>query len=272
MINEVAKWKNSLEIYVEDELGKMPCFDYKKSSLPMGVPWRVSYKNKKPIFWVYEHQFDKWFFNYLNCEDDNSKELGLGRVIFSLVHDLIHLYQIGHLAEKKGIIKHWLYRAFTHIDWVEGLAQLYTFKACNRLYTEAKQEDFNLLKNQSVEDFITRSLESKKYKKSVSSILVHFLSKDTKMLRGIKEIGENEFSFSKYPFETNKEIVIEVQEELLSNKDIDNKKISPREIRRNPYTWGAYQLSKLISKRIYNLDELIQNPLTNKELKKLVES
>ena len=271
MVRIVDKWKNNIEETIISELGPIPDFNYGSSriSSTWGTPWRVGYKNKKPVFWVYETQFDKWFFNDLNSEEHSLKEKGFGRLIFDLVHDITHLYQMEPMIKKDNPKTFWLFKAFKHFNWVEGLAQLYTFKICNDMYKESKNENFDLLKNQTVEEFVLSSLESKKYKRSIADSVAHFISIDTRSLRDINEIKKNEFSFSNYPFDIHKEIIEKVDEKILSKKD-NKKEIKRKKVQKNPYLWGTYQLSKLISKGNYTMSELVQNPLSNKELKRML--
>lgn len=267
----VDKWKGNLEKYLEDELGPIPDFEYGKSLLSKFIPskwipwpWDVSYKHKKPLLRVNKKGFGSLY----------SKEYGFGYLIFALIHDFIHIYQAPHLVKKLGILK-WTIRSRTHINYMEGLAQLYSFKICDKIYKEVEPEDFCLLSrnNKDIEEFATKILESKRYKEGLANTLAYYLSKDTKRLREINEIKEKEFSFFNYPFEINKNIIDIVDTNILSwDKDCDKKRLTKRRLQKDPYIWGAFQISILISKGFYTMKDLIENPLSNKELEKLVES
>lgn len=258
MIVEFAKWINSLEDYIEAELGTIPNFEceevgslrYKGRDFPFMV-----FYDKPPLFSIGREGMNDWFFNRLRSKKISTKETGLGALIFSLVHDIIHVYQIrdGDLLAQYN-------------NWLEGLAQLYAFKICNKMYGEAKPENFNLLKkgdSKSMREFITISLESKGYKNSILSYLTRKLTYDTKKLRDAKILEEKEFSFSNYPFGINQEIIRKIEEKLSFRR---NGKVTKEEIEADPYMIGAYQLSRLSSKNLYTLKELMDMPLPNKAL------
>lgn len=258
MIIEFAKWTNSLEDYIEAELGPIPNFEceevgslrYKGRDFPFMV-----FYSERPLFLIGRKGMNDWFFNRLRGKKISTKETGLGALIFSLIHDIIHVYQIrdGDLLAQYG-------------NWLEGLAQLYAFKICNKMYKEAKPENFNLLKkgdSKNIQEFITISLKSKEYKNSILSYLTRELTYDTKKLRNAKILEKKEFSFSNYPFEINQEIIKKVEEKLSFGR---NGKVTKEEIEVDPYSIGAYQLSRLSSKNSYTLKELMDMPLPNKAL------
>jgi len=237
-------------------LDNIPEFEYGKRIPYLGAPWCVGYKKNKPIFHVNPEYFDRDFFDKLRSEDVNKKDAGLGYFMFALVHDIIHLYQTKNLMKGK---RFWLFNGYKYLRWLEGLAQLHTFKICDKMQSEADKEDYSVLESR-LEEGIVDLLKSKKYKKSVAKTNAQYLAKDTIILRKIGELEKDRFSFSNYPFEISDEVKGYVDIYVNDKDFIHNKRQFSRIGVRlgNAYIWGAYQLSKVIEKGEYTFEELVE--------------
>lgn len=272
---KVHLWKEHIQEYLEEELGPLPEFEYGEKSEFFNkfedTPWRISFSNNKPLYVISATNIDKWFFEGLLSDKAHIKEYSLGNLIFTLVHDHIHLYQINLLMKKPSFIKNWLIKSSTHHYWIEGMAQLYTFKICNRMIGGAKVEDLNSINKDNLEKKVLQLLEFREYKNSLAYVLASYLSKDTILLRGMGKIKEDAFSFNGYCFQFDNEVIrIAQNKEFL---DVYKNKISEckkRELKRYyPYLFGAYMCAKLISNGLYTMDALISTPLSNKEIKNI---
>ena len=199
--------------------------------------------------------------------DNESNEFGLGRLVYALTHDLIHPYQFRPMMNKKGSVNNYIYRCVKNFQWLEGLAQLYSFKICSRMYSEATIEDFSQLdrsSQESVEDFLTQTIKEKRYKKSLGREIVRNLVRDTKQLRKRGFITEEEFSFSPYKFELHPDLKRQVMEFISEGK----KEHRRSWLRIGHYVLGAHFLSKIVSEGICPLEELMEHPLSNREILK----
>ncbi len=264
--NNVIGWSAYLLPHIEKETGILPDYDYFKpsgDSFFLRVPFRYSNRDSKPGLVLYKNRFESWFYSHLKSKDTDSKEFGLGKLVFSLIHDLFHIPQFEPLLKKKALINNYVYKYFTHLNWVEGLAQLYSFKIGNQLYRETRDEDFSQLDERKVEDFITFSLKERKYKHSLAKEIARLLFRDTEQLRKKNFIDKNQVSYSNYPFEIHPDINEMVMEYLdLGYKD----KHRRRGWRNKPYIVGAYLLNKLMSRDNFLLKDLMENPFSDKEL------
>lgn len=268
----MAIWTGFIKPYIEDEIGPMPEYKFfrpffkKKlqritNVLLMDAPFRYC-KKDKPGLILYDRMFDSWFYNHLGADSLEEKEFGLGRLVFSLVHDLFHIPQFESLLRGNS---DYIGKYFTHLKWVEGLAQLYTFKICSRMCKDAQEENFSWFGSPKVEDFITHALEHRKYKRSLTKEIARMLFRDTERLRERGFIDRNKISFSDYPFELDAESK-KIFLDYLFLRYKDNHRRAWW--RTKPYIVGAYLLSKLISNNTYSLEELLKKPLSDRELRK----
>lgn len=300
----LSSWLNGIELILKEEFGYVP--EYNIGTIKMnGAVLKgesVAYYRSKP-FYITGNILE--YFN--NKFKDYGPYYATGNLIFNLIHEMVHIYQLEQLEEflqtytpdetmkdstmllKQGWGRFldiytdeksigWI---FNHTVWSEGLAQLYAYKICNKLYREAKEENPEKIEIGKDPLLFNKILKEKKFRRSLRERLSQGLFEDIRTLHQIGYINEEKVEDLEFPFEIDAEIVKAVEEKLMEDKKLTYhdsfssmhlfvlKKLRNNLIKKchNPtYSWYLFHLNKARQEDSLSLEYLLRHPIPTKRL------
>ncbi|MBI2596123.1 hypothetical protein HYW46_05325 [Candidatus Daviesbacteria bacterium] len=220
-------------IPVEQEFGSLPVFKVKQGRFINEVPFRID-PDYRTNDWVFRF-YPKW----RGWEPGTNEKY----LAYAFPHDLIHFYQLESYSKRLGVFRimpkafHLVY-AQIFADWLEGAADLSTWKVI-----------YNILNSQN--DFLATNQDG---------LGKYFSDRLAMVLTGLKKeklIENSSISDLGLPFylpENMGKSANQLAEQLKMKKS-------------DRYARGVLRSASIISKTGISLKELLQTPMSNKELK-----
>lgn len=262
----IQEWLKITEKIFENEFEYLPIYTIGITRYP--VVWRVDMPRYPTRFLHNPDLIKKIIYQPILAEERLSQSRALGYYLYALIHDFVHLYQAEILAKNSclntfsnPITRYYIPRRYR--NWIEGLAELYTFQILHNLYTNAENEKPHRFKNlteKTIGNFLSELLVQKQYKSSLRIQISYHLAQTIQELWCAQEISELSLGALNLPFIPHTEIVATTQD-ILSKKNLSRR--LPSII---PYSRGAYYLTKRIKKEGATLHDLLITPLPNTKL------
>lgn len=281
-IEPIESWLKSVEPIALQEFGYIPNYDIGRYKIRGSTNFRpfVSHHNNNPVLISGNIKFH---FNYVDKLEEQESFYRVGLLVFTLIHEIVHFYQYEQLEkflqgyalnedlkpEIDSLQKIWGLLDFykdekavswliEHECWLEGMANLYAYRICNRLYQEAEEEDPKEIEMLAKNPLLfNKIVKERKFKKSLKEALSRGISTDIRILHTEKFLNEKNVKALGLPFEINPEIISAIEEKLKDSNTIAKYSL---------YSLGLFLLNKKIREEGMSLEYLLSHPLSNMDL------